>query len=78
MGRLFNAHGSYPWSRAVDFFNGDTKAANDWLHMAVSKTPGAQWHNVGDGISTNDWISVNGVSDTDTVWKALTTSMLSK
>ena len=76
MNRLFTAHGSHPWGRAMDFFNGDSKAANDWLQSAVAKTPGAQWHNLGDGISTNDWISINGATDTDTVWKALTTSML--
>jgi hypothetical protein len=76
--RLLNAQGTYPWNRAVEFFNGDTVGAKNWLETAVSKTPGAEWHNLTDGISTNDWISVNGNSDTNYVWSQLTKSMLSK
>lgn len=72
MGRLFNAHGTYPWGRAVDFFNGDTVGADNWLHTAVRKA-GAHW--VGSG--THAYIQLaDGTTNTDAVWKALTESML--
>jgi hypothetical protein len=65
------ATGEYPWDRAVQYFNGDETRATNWLREATAKA-GGQWHNIGDGIGTNDWISINGSSSTDSVWEALT------
>lgn len=76
LSRLLNADGEYPWSRAMDFFNGDNTQANNWLQEAVRRTPGAEWHNLGDGVGENDWISINGNSNTGYVWEQLTKSML--
>jgi hypothetical protein len=70
--------GKYPYNRAVGMFGGDKKAAADWLNRAVDNSKniaGARWHRLGDGIDTNNWISVvvdgKRVSDTDTVIKVL-------
>jgi hypothetical protein len=75
MGRLFNASGATPWARAHEFM-GSATGARDWLNQAVARTPGASWHNLGDGIAANDWISINGNSDTAFVWDKLTRAML--
>lgn len=75
MSRLFNASGATPWARAHEFM-GSATGARDWLNQAVARTPGASWHNLGDGIATNDWISINGNSDTAFVWDKLTQAML--
>jgi hypothetical protein len=72
MVRLFNAPGHNPWMRAVNFYNGDAAGADNWLHMAVKKA-GAHW--VGSGKSAYIQLA-NGATNTDTVWKSLTESML--
>ncbi len=68
--------GQYPYDRAVNLFGGEKTPGADakaikWLHEMVDKTPGAKWHNVKDAVDTNDWISINGRSDTAYVMEQL-------
>lgn len=59
----------YPWDWAVEKF-GLTDAMSKLHELADRASLDGHevvWNNVGDGIGTNDWISINGNSDTDYV-----------
>lgn len=67
-----SAEGGTPWAKAMDYFGGDAQMTRQWLSEATMKA-GGHWHNLGDGVDTNDWIMLaDGKSDPDAVWKALT------
>lgn len=78
LNRLVNAHGNYPWNRAVDFFHGDKTAATNWINDAAKKA-GAVIHNPG---TSHEWLQAVDpqtgklTSDTDGVWRALTAAAL--
>lgn len=59
----------YPWNWAADVW-GESDAMNR-LHDMANKASQAgyniEWHSLGDGIPTNDWISINGNSNTQDV-----------
>ena len=56
----------YPWSWAKDVF-GEQNAMNQLFDLAQRAQEAGyniQWNNLGDGNMLNDWISINGRSDT--------------
>lgn len=59
----------YPWDWAGDKFG--SQNSRKVLNTLVSQTDGAVWHRLGDGVDTNDWISINGRSDTKYVIEQL-------
>jgi len=69
---LINAHGKFPWNRAVDFFNGDKTAGTNWIKAAAKKA-GAVVHNAG---TRNEWYEIDGHSDTNYVWSKLVDASL--
>lgn len=69
MPELDSGNYAYPWDWSSDKFG--SQNSREVLNKLVDQTDGAIWHRLGDGIDTNDWISVDGRSDTDYVIKRL-------